>query len=338
MSQLRILNEVLPIGGTPSRVLQLRQVTVGRVTRSRGAGLRPVCYIIPGNPGLATFYSSFMQHLWRVSKGKMDIITVSHVGQDPGLLKCDVEQEIVGNSSQISNEHKTNPDEVNTNKYYTVADQVQHHITALRQLTEENQPVIIMCHSMGSYLTLKICRESDIERRVIRIFHLYPCTAWMGSSPNGQRLAPILTKYQSWMHTIHWMVTFIPHFIIRSAARLHLSDVAEDFKEECVEIVMGCVVGEGHREAVASMFALGGNEVHVIKEFDFHMLRHLKTRSTFICSQTDGWCPLQRLDELREEIPDSDILMTDDIPHAFCLHKSAEVAEIVWDKLETLVT
>lgn len=42
--------------------------------------------IIPGNPGLCSFYTRFMEHLYEVFHGAVNIMAVSHVGHDSANL------------------------------------------------------------------------------------------------------------------------------------------------------------------------------------------------------------------------------------------------------------
>lgn len=337
-SLCHIEKEVVNIACVPTRILSVR-ARASRPSKSSGAGSRgshcpPLCYIVPGNPGKATFYSSYMRHLWRVSGGSVDIVCVTHAGQDPGMFKSDLKLKQSDAGANDADQANGSLRVENEQLYFTVSDQVEHHANALRQLSKPNQPIVLLGHSMGSYLILKMCRTADIEQRVVRILHLLPCPAWMGSSPNGQRLTPFLTTLLPWVPSIHWMATFLPHCLIRAAVRLHLYNVEKDFLEECVDIVMHTMVGENCAAAVAVTAALGGNETQVIKEFDFEMIRKVNRRSTFICSPTDGWFPMKRVEELQTEVPESDVRIVDDIPHAFCLHKSAETAELTWELIK----
>ncbi|XP_065178375.1 lipid droplet-associated hydrolase-like [Sycon ciliatum] len=353
----RVLSEIIAIGRVPSRVLHIRSQDVNGSGEKKP---RPICYIIPGNPGASSFYRTFMQHLWEYSNGSMDLISVSHAGQDPGVLKSEVDctasslapsddlscenDKVVSDS--LLREQSTYLAPTNSSssvavdvEYFTVADQVDHHNNALHQLTEPNQPVILMGHSMGSYIITEMCRRYvNTEVRIVRALHLLPCPAWMGRSPNGQRLGPILTGFHSWICAAHHLVTFLPHCILRAAIRLHLSDVTQDIIDECVDIVMHSITGPNCRAMVANTAALGANEVNVMKEFDFETLRVMQTRSTFLCSPVDGWFPLHCIDELRAEIPELDVRIVDDIPHAFCLNKNAEVAKVAWNLVEHLVS
>lgn len=88
--------------------------------------------VVPGNPGLASFYSVFMQQLHQAFGGRADVLAMSHVGHDA--------------------------DNITRGRVWGLDDQVQHKAAVLQDLMllPNRPPTVILAHSIGSYITLQV--------------------------------------------------------------------------------------------------------------------------------------------------------------------------------------
>lgn len=87
--------------------------------------------IVGGNPGLASFYCTFMQQLHQAFDGAADVLAVSHVGHDA--------------------------DNLSKGAVWCLNSQIQHKVHLLQELmTPGKPPTVILAHSIGSYIMLQV--------------------------------------------------------------------------------------------------------------------------------------------------------------------------------------
>lgn len=91
--------------------------------------------VVPGNPGCAAFYRKFMQQLHTAFGGAADVMAVSHVGHDA--------------------------DNIIQGAVWALDCQVDHKAQLLQELMAPGKPpVIILAHSIGSYIMLQVSTQS----------------------------------------------------------------------------------------------------------------------------------------------------------------------------------
>jgi pimeloyl-ACP methyl ester carboxylesterase len=155
-----------------------------------------IVYFITGNPGLIEYYRTFLTHLY----GLLTRNTASN---------RDVEFQVYGRSLS-GFEMKSH--EINTMKWhkippYGLQDQIRHAEDELADLVEDvsddghrDVRVIVMGHSVGSYIALEIIRRlrahgmagEDYATRIIGGVALFPTVMEIVRSESGQKAAPFL--------------------------------------------------------------------------------------------------------------------------------------------------
>ena len=157
-----------------------------------------IIYFITGNPGLVEYYRNFLTHLY----GLLTRNTASN---------RDVEFQVYGRS--LSG-FEMNNHEINTMKWhkippYGLQDQIRHAEDELTDLVEDvsddghrDVRVIVMGHSVGSYIALEIIRRlrahgmagEDYATRIIGGVALFPTVMEIVRSESGQKAA-VSTQY-----------------------------------------------------------------------------------------------------------------------------------------------
>lgn len=152
-----------------------------------------IIYFITGNPGLIEYYRTFLTHLY----GLLTRDTASN---------RDVEFQVYGRS--LSG-FEMNNHEINTMKWhkippYGLQDQIRHAEDELTDLVEDvsddghkDVRVIVMGHSVGSYIALEIIRRlrahgmagEDYATRIIGGVALFPTVMEIVRSESGQKAA-----------------------------------------------------------------------------------------------------------------------------------------------------
>lgn len=168
-----------------------------------------IIYFITGNPGLIEYYRTFLTHLY----GLLTRNTASN---------RDVEFQVYGRS--LSG-FEMNNHEINTMKWhkippYGLQDQIRHAEDELADLVEDvsddgqrDVRVIVMGHSVGSYIALEIIRRlrahgmagEDYATRIIGGIGLFPTVMEIVRSESGQKAAvsALLRPDHVFLLTIH---------------------------------------------------------------------------------------------------------------------------------------
>ena len=85
-------------------------------------------------------------------------------------------------------------------------------------------------------------------------------------------------------------------------------------------------------EAVQMACYMGYTELLQVNEPDIDSLRSFSDKIRFYNGSSDPWCPLAYPSQLKEKLPELDITFCQkNIPHAFVLGRSNDVANIVSD-------
>ena len=85
-----------------------------------------------------------------------------------------------------------------------------------------------------------------------------------------------------------------------------------------------------NRISVANACYMGYTELLQVNEPDIDSLKMFSNKLRFYNGSSDPWCPVEYAKALKAKVPEIDVEMcTKNIPHAFVLEKSNEVAQIV---------
>jgi pimeloyl-ACP methyl ester carboxylesterase len=169
--------------------------------------------MIPGNPGnrklatiardcspcvllAAAFYSTFSRHL-AARLGYCDVASVAHVGH-----------------SGRGQSHT----------FLHLDDQVAHKIALVRDLLarEPDLRLVLAGHSVGAYICLHLMRQ--FSANVLRCFMLFPTVENIGTTPNGQRMAPLflLPSRLAAAAVASALPVLLPKPLLRRAVSAHL--------------------------------------------------------------------------------------------------------------------
>ncbi|KAL6051512.1 hypothetical protein STEG23_011317 [Scotinomys teguina] len=169
-------------------------------------------FIIPGNPGFSPFYLPFAKTLYSLMKGSFPVWVISYAGFS-----------LVPKDKKIL----TAPNESNAQEIediYGLNGQIEHKIAFLRAHVPKDVKIILIGHSIGSYLSLQVMkrapelpekkgslrglsisrggagkrtpycangnrvtffRQKTLDQKVIHTFLLFPTIERMSETPNG---------------------------------------------------------------------------------------------------------------------------------------------------------
>ncbi|GAB1297286.1 Lipid droplet-associated hydrolase [Apodemus speciosus] len=125
-----------------------------------------------GNPGHSPFYLPFAKALYSLMKSRFPVWIISHAGFS-----------VTPKNKKIL----TAPQESNAQRIedvYGLNGQIEHKIAFLRTHVPKDVKLILIGHSVGSYIALHVLNRAP-DLPVVHTFLLFPTIERMSTSPNG---------------------------------------------------------------------------------------------------------------------------------------------------------
>ncbi|KAK7680572.1 hypothetical protein QCA50_016354 [Cerrena zonata] len=249
---------------------------------------------IPGNPGLADFYTPFLNDIHEKSDGSLPIIARAHLGHTPHIdhNEAYVDRASVGLASQIES--------------------IIELIDASKTIYDK---LVLVGHSVGSWLVLQALKARP--EAVNSVFLLFPTIANIGDTPNGRKL--------SWL--FHHPFPKIISYLSICAGLLPLGVVSylyKDWPTPQVHVLRSLLKSPS---AVYASLSMADEEMKTIKEADVDLLTTFGDRIHLYFAENDNWVGEQKdlllkmFDE-RHRVVHGD----SDIPHAFCINHGEPLA------------
>eukprot|EP00127_Corallochytrium_limacisporum_P006061 Clim_evm10s218 gene=Clim_evmTU10s218 len=257
-------------------------------------------YVIPGNPGLANVYQSFMQKLYSELGASWTIKTVGYIGHN-GIHPFPEEQK------QLSD----------------LDEQVKQKRDWLKEQGHEPRDrVVLIGHSIGSHIITEMARDlvqTEINFRVVALFPFFK-RDMHGATQN--RLWHILGSevVRKAACTLVGAVSLLPDFVKDLILRI----VAPELDVADRKYVMRSMV----RYNVFNQHTyLGMCEFRDLnKEIDFEHFQKLGDRMMCIWGEDDHWGPLKHKELIAVRVPTvQHTVDLSGIPHAFCTQHTTSV-------------
>ncbi|XP_040848835.1 lipid droplet-associated hydrolase [Ochotona curzoniae] len=266
-------------------------------------------FIIPGNPGISSFYVPFAKDLYALTNKRFPVWIISHAGH----VLAPKDKEIMTSEDPNAQEIKD---------IYGLSGQIEHKLAFLRTHVPKEMKLVLIGHSIGSYICLQILKRAP-ELPVIRAFLLFPTIERMSESPNGRIATPLLCWFRYALYVISYLLLKpCPETIKSMVCRMSLQ--AMNVKNEFVQMNML------EPFCIANAVYLGGQEMMEVVKRDDEIIKENLPKLTFYYGTTDRWCPKEYYDDIKKDFPEGDIRLCEkNIPHAFIISFSKEMATMV---------
>ncbi|TCD59886.1 hypothetical protein EIP91_011261 [Steccherinum ochraceum] len=253
--------------------------------------------MIPGNPGLAQFYTPFLTAIYEKCNGTLPIMVSALVGHTPHI----------DDSARVFEDPST----------VALSAQVEHLVDLVDAAAAVYGKIVLIGHSVGSWLALQVLRARPDA--VDHIFLLFPTIAHIGSTPRGRSL--------SWLFHAP-----LPRFISSAsyATRLIptrlLAWMFSDWPPAQLAVLRSLL---NSPSVVFAALTMAHDEMNTINEPDIPLLQTFSNRIHLYYGETDGWVDEQKALLLKELELHVDVKIAhapEDIPHAFVINHGEELA------------
>lgn len=266
--------------------------------------------IIPGNPGIIDYYDRFMQVLYRNCDQKIPVWGISHAGH-------------------VTVPNKSLDVEKASYSVCSLEGQIKHKVKYIKDHIPADVKLILIGHSIGCYMIMRILDEID-HQRVVRCFQLFPTIERMAQSPKGQVATPML-KYLRWLGTaiVHG-ASYLSPFVQYRLLLWYFSG------RKIPECVYNASINLFDPFCVSNVMYMANLEMQQVAHLDDDLVERHLPKMSFYYGEDDHWCPKSYYFDMKKKFPHGDIRLCENgYDHAFVLEASDEMGDIVWEWLQS---
>ncbi|XP_019392885.1 PREDICTED: lipid droplet-associated hydrolase isoform X1 [Crocodylus porosus] len=274
--------------------------------------------IIPGNPGLAGYYRTFIQALYCGLNQQYPVWAVSHAGH------C---------KPPSGMEMTEDTDMKELEDIFGLHGQTEHKLDFLRKNVPKDMKLVLIGHSIGCYITLEMMKRAS-ELKVLRSVLLFPTIERMAQSPKGKFMTPLLCKLRYILYMPVYLLSFLPERAKTSIVRFALRGLkCPDEASIATSINLFSV------DCTANILYMASQEMLKVVDRDSTTIQQNLKKLIFYYGTADGWCPQQYYEEIKMDFPDGDIRLCErGFRHAFVLDASKEMAAMITHWLQDDLT
>lgn len=216
----------------------------------------------------------------------------------------------------------------NKNEAYSLKGQIRNKLEFVHRYVPEDVRLILIGHSIGCYMILKML-DDLIPERVVRCFLLFPTIERMAATPNGLVATPVL-RWLRWVaipatHSL----SYLPISTKQRLIRWHFGESKKD--KNIPSCIYEATMDFFTPFCVANSLYMGNQEMQEVGNLDDGLMERHAAKICLYYGQADLWCPREYYYRMRERQLKCDIrLCNRGYPHAFVITASDEMAEIVW--------
>lgn len=209
---------------------------------------------------------------------------------------------------------------------YSLQGQIQHKVTLIQQLVPSNLKILLIGHSIGSYMILHMLDHLiSTHHSVHKCYLLFPTVEGMALSPKGLSATPML-RYLRWAAPL---AMILPYYFI-----------PDTIKGWLISWFAGATAVEGtvrlaDPTSIAHSVNLAHEEMRTVVGADYSLIERHAKKLLWFYGANDHWCPLVYYERMKSKYPSMDVRLADaQFEHAFVLKSSEQVALQTWEWIE----
>lgn len=99
---------------------------------------------------------------------------------------------------------------------YSLQEQIAHKKAFIEKYIPQNSKIILIGHSIGAYIILKLLKEKIRESDIVKSILLFPTIERMAVTPNGRYVTPLLNYFKWFAVSTVSLVSYLPQSITKS--------------------------------------------------------------------------------------------------------------------------
>ncbi|WOG98267.1 hypothetical protein DCAR_0417608 [Daucus carota subsp. sativus] len=251
---------------------------------------------IPGNPGVISFYTDFLESLYELLGG-----TASITGKRLTIAQT-----------------KRN---LERGRLYSLEEQIEHKLDFIKQeLNNIEVPIVLIAHSIGCYISIELLRRSSAK--VIYCIELYPFLEINKRSSQQSVIRKVAASpfLCATLSSIVALLGLLPANVTRYLVR---NSVGKSWSSTAVDALCDNLL---QYNVMQNVFFMARTEfIKLLEPPDWAFLRDKRNQIAFLFGDDDHWGPLEMSEEIAKQVPNAHLVIErEGHTHAFsCTEKGS---------------
>ncbi|KAI3791581.1 hypothetical protein L2E82_05411 [Cichorium intybus] len=230
---------------------------------------------IPGNPGVVSFYTDFLESLYEQMGETASITGIGYISH-----------------SEKDWEH---------GKLFGLNEQIDHKINFIQQeLQALEVPLIVVGHSIGAYMSLEVNKR--IPEKVAYFVALYPFLA-VDTKSQQQAIIKKISRSQITSTIISGIVALFGLLPIWASRFIAKNSLGKSWSTTALDALCTSVLKYHTMRNVLYLVMTEFEELVNVPDWEF--LREKRNRIAFLYGDDDHWAPLHMHDEIVKNVPNA---------------------------------
>ncbi|KAL3532144.1 hypothetical protein ACH5RR_005665 [Cinchona calisaya] len=230
---------------------------------------------IPGNPGVVSFYTDFVELLYEQLGGTASVTAIAHVSHTEKNLE--------------------------NGKLFSLQEQIDHKMSFMEQELEDVEvPILLVGHSIGAYISMEMFKRS--QEKVRYCVCLYPFLA-VNTKSSAQTMIRKIAASPLLCTALSSLVAFFGMLPIWTSRFLVKSSLGKLWSSSAVDALCTHVLQYHSMRNVLFMAMTEFKELSETPDWDF--IREKRSQIAFLFGLDDHWGPLHLFEEISIQVPDA---------------------------------
>ncbi|XP_068663601.1 uncharacterized protein [Aristolochia californica] len=252
--------------------------------------------VIPGNPGVVSFYKDFVEAVYRLFDGNASVTAIGHISHTKKNWEG--------------------------GRLFSLQDQIDHKVNFIKQeLQNKEVPILLVGHSIGAYIALEVFRR--LPEKVIYTIGLYPFLALNRKSMVQSILVRITASkiLSAAFCSILAFLGLFPNWLKRILVK---RVVGQSWSTSAIGATCSHLL---QYKAMQNILYMAMTELRKLSEEpDWVFIRAKKKQLAFLFGINDHWGPLTLYEEISKQAPNLPLTIErEGHTHAFCCTESGSV-------------
>lgn len=200
----------------------------------------------------------------------------------------------------------------------TVNLQVDHKVDLIENHIPDDVEVILVGHSIGTYITTQMMKTAPNRKRFVYNFLLMPVLERMRET-TGWKSIRTLIFFRWILYTIVFLMSLLRDDLLTELTNLMQPNLKKKSTPECCREAL---VSTAHLSVIRNIINMAKDEARQVALRDDTFLKTHIDRLTFIYCHNDKWSPLEYFRDLKRQHPTGDYHILDTISHDFVMDVS----------------
>lgn len=281
--------------------------------------------VIPGNPGVTSFYTFFLSRLYENLNGQIPIWIIGEHCSELVLKELTniIKAVIVGHAGHEEESRYSIPTLIGNENLFNIEGQVRSKLEFIEKFIPPHIKIHLIGHSFGTCQSLDLIRSPKVKKQIEKCYLLFPTFERRRGTKSAKSFDKMYLFYNIigfWLAILFSKLPKVIRYLVFSIY-LMVKGTHQDFVDS---YIMAAEPG-----VMEKSLYLTNESNEVYDELDVDLLRTNKELFILFYGGNDGWVPPQYYIDMKTRVPMIDARFYDDLHHMFVFKSSVEMADIL---------